>query len=78
MTLQKQQMQSLSKLIEDAETMVELYWDTENGQKLSRSLKAARAAFDDQAYDECDPIQEVQARLIIEAECSTCGPLDAP
>ena len=45
MQLSVQQRRTLSTLIEDAEQMVELYWDTDNGQKLRRPLDSIRIAF---------------------------------
>jgi len=76
MKLSVQQRQALSKLIEAAKRMVELYWDTNNGQELSRSLEAARLAFTD---SECIPRPcerpDSSPRLIIEAQCAVCGPL---
>ncbi len=76
MNLSKQQMRSLASLIESAETMVELYWDTDNGQKLGRCLEAVRLAFDDLESVESDAKNDCYPRLIIEALCSTCGALE--
>jgi hypothetical protein len=45
MKLSMQQQRSLANLLECAERMVELYWDTDNGYMLSRSLESARTAF---------------------------------
>jgi hypothetical protein len=39
------QRRSLAKLFEDAERIVEIYWDTNSGQELSQSLESARLAF---------------------------------
>lgn len=76
MKLTVRQRLCLAKLFEDAERIVELYWDTSNGQQLSRSLESARLAF---AGLECvarpSPHNDSPARLIIEALCATCGPL---
>ncbi len=77
MKLTVRQRRSLAKLFEDAERMVELYWDTNNGQELSRSLESARLAF---AGVECvtrpSGRKDSPPRLIIEALCAICGPLD--
>lgn len=76
MNLTVEQMRSLANLIENAETMVELYWDTDNGHKLSRSLQSVRVAFGDLRHGESDAVDARPARLIIEAQCAICGPLD--
>ena len=76
MKLTVRQRRSLAKLFESAERIVELYWDTNNGQELSRSLESARLAF---AGLECVARPSGRngppARLIIEALCAICGPL---
>jgi hypothetical protein len=57
--------------------MVELYWDTDNGQLLSESLESTRTAFAGlKAIHRPGPISGAKSRLIIEAQCSTCGPLN--
>ncbi len=76
MNLTTQQMCSLASLIESAGAMVELYWDTDNGQKLSRSLEAVRLAFDDLEENTAEAVDNRCPRLIIEAQCSVCGPLE--
>ncbi len=76
MKLTVRQRRSLAKLFEDAERIVELYWDTNNGQELSRSLESARLAF---SGLECAARpsggNDSPPRLIIEALCAICGPL---
>lgn len=76
MKLTVRQLRSLATLFEDAERIVELYWDTNNGQQLSRSLESARLAF---AGLECvarpSANNDPPARLIIEALCAICGRL---
>ncbi len=76
MKLTVRQRRSLAKLFEDAERIVELSWDTNNGQQLSRSLESVRLAF---AGLECvappSAHNDSPARLIIEALCAICGPL---
>ncbi len=78
MNLSTQQTRSLASFIESAESMVELYWDTDNGQKLSRSLQAVRLAFDDLEDGGPDASNDRDSRLVIEAQCSICGPLEEP
>jgi hypothetical protein len=76
MKLTVRQRRSLAELFEDAERTVELYWDTENGQELSRSLEAARMAFTglERIPRPCER-KDSPPRLIIEAQCAVCGPL---
>lgn len=70
------QRRSLAKLFEDAEHIVELYWDTNNGQELSRSLESARLAFAAlESIPRPSPRNDPPPRLIIEAQCAICGPL---
>lgn len=45
MTVTFEQLQALADLFADAEAIVELYWDTDNGRRLSASLERARTAF---------------------------------
>ena len=45
MNLNLEQLQALADLFADAEAVIELYWDTNNGQRLSSSLERARMAF---------------------------------
>lgn len=40
MNLSVLQIQALSMLVRNVEMMIELYWDTENGARLSQSLPA--------------------------------------
>lgn len=70
------QRRSLAKLFEDAERIVELYWDTNNGQELSRSLESARLVFGGSEYIVRPSARtDSRPRLIIEAQCAICGPL---
>jgi hypothetical protein len=41
MNVNLEQLQTLTALFADAEAVVELYWDTANGQRLSGSLERA-------------------------------------
>jgi hypothetical protein len=77
MNLSSQQMQALANIFQNAEAMVELYWDTDNGEQLSRSLESARSAFPGlmEQHPREDGFSQRQPRLVIEAECPTCGPL---
>jgi hypothetical protein len=76
MKLSVQEQRSLGNLLECAERMVELYWDTDNGQMLSESLESARTAFAGlEPIHRVGPISGAMPRLIIEAYCSKCGPL---
>lgn len=76
MNLSVRQRRSLAKLFGDVERIVELYWDTNNGQELSQSLESVRLAF---GGLECVPRPSPRSasfpRLIIEAQCAICGPL---
>lgn len=45
MNVNLEQLRALADLFVDAEALVELYWDTDNGQRLSSSLERARTAF---------------------------------
>jgi hypothetical protein len=77
MNLSLQQTQALANIFRNAEAMVELYGDTDNGEKLSRSLERVRSAFPvltEQQLRE-DAFSQRRPRLVIEAECQTCGPL---
>lgn len=73
MNLTLLQIQALSRLIENVETMIELYWDTENGTKLSQSLQAFRAASGVISADGSDLEESSKARLVVDANCSACG-----
>jgi hypothetical protein len=77
MNLSSQQTQALANIFRNAEAMVELYWDTDNGEKLSRSLESARSAFPDLTEQHLreDIFSQRRPRLVVEAECPTCGPL---
>src|SRR5262249_15462680 len=74
MNVNLEQLQALTALFADAEAVVELYWDTGNGQRLSGSLERARMAFPRVS----DQLHELtcSTRLVIEADCTTCGPMD--
>ena len=77
MNLSLQQTQALANIFRSAEAMVELYGDTDNGEKLSRSLESARRAFPDLTEQHLreDAFSQRRPRLVVEAECPTCGPL---
>jgi len=45
MDVNLEQLRALVDLFADAEAIVELYWDTDNGKRLSSSLERARTAF---------------------------------
>jgi hypothetical protein len=77
MNLSSQQTQALANIFRHVEAMVELYWDTDYGEKLSRSLESARSAFPDltEQHPREDGFSQRRSRLVVEAECSTCGPL---
>src|ERR1700694_539343 len=58
-----QQQRALADLFEGAERMVELYWDTDTGKRLSRSQGAARDAFRSAQRQVSDtaPVQSTEA-----------------
>lgn len=73
MNLNVLQIQSLSSLVESVETMIALYWDTDNGAKLSESLQAFRAAFRGTPLEQIDRANCARPRLVVEAHCPACG-----
>jgi hypothetical protein len=73
MNLNVLQIQSLSSLVESVETLIALYWDTDNGAKLSQSLQAFRAAFRGTSLRQIDSANSSKARLVVEAHCPACG-----
>ena len=73
MNLTVLQIQALPRLVRNVETMIELYWDTENGAKLSQSLQAFRAAFRGTSLEQIDRANSSKARLVVEAHCPACG-----
>jgi hypothetical protein len=73
MNLNVLQVQALSRLIENAETMIDLYWDTDNGAELSESLQGFRAAFRGTSLGQIDRANSSKARLVVEAHCPACG-----
>ena len=73
MNLTVLQMQALSMLVRNVETMIELYWDTENGARLSQSLRIFRAASGGIALDQMDLANSSKARLVVDAHCPACG-----
>lgn len=73
MNLTVLQIQALSMLVRNVETMIELYWDTENGDRLSQSLQAFRAACGDIALDQTDRTSFPKTRLVVDAHCPVCG-----
>jgi hypothetical protein len=77
MNLSVLEMQALSMLVRNVETMIELYWDTENGAKLSQSLRIFRVAFPITSIDQMDRANSPKARLVVDAHCPACGFLNA-
>ena len=73
MNLTVLEIQALSMLVKDVETMIELYWDTENGARLSQSLRIFRAACGGIALDQMDRANSSKARLVVHAHCPACG-----
>jgi hypothetical protein len=73
MNLTVLQIQVLCRLIENVETMVALYWDTENGARLSQSLQIFRAAFPGTLIDQMDRANSPKSRLVVDALCPACG-----
>ena len=73
MTLTVLQIQALSMLVRNVETMIELYWDTENGARLSQSLRIFRAASGGISLDQMDRANPSKARLVVDAHCPACG-----
>ncbi len=53
--------------------MIELYWDTENGAKLSQSLQELRTAFGGALLDQIDRTNSPKPRLVLDAHCPACG-----
>jgi hypothetical protein len=63
MNVNVEQLKALSDLFDDAEAVVELYWDTDNGQRLSTSLEHARLAFlrvREQLQEPACPVHDAQ------------------
>ena len=77
MNLSVLQIQALSMLVRNVETMIELYWDTENGARLSQSLRLFRAASGGILLDQIDGARSSKARLVLDAHCPACGFLNA-
>ena len=73
MNLTVLQIQALSRLVRNVETMIELYWETENGARLSQSLRIFRAAWRGIALDQMDRANLSNARLVVDAHCPACG-----
>ena len=73
MNLTVLEMQALSMLIRNVEAMIELYWDTENGARLSQSLRIFRAASGGIAHDQMDLANSSKARLVVDVHCPACG-----
>ncbi|HSC56760.1 MAG TPA: hypothetical protein VLC51_06125 [Nitrospira sp.] len=73
MNLTVLEVQALSMLIRNVEEVIELYWDTENGAKLSQSLRIFRAACGGIALDQMDRANSSKARLVVDAHCPACG-----
>lgn len=75
MNLTVEQIKALSQLIESVEAMIELYWDTENGARLSKVLQEGRTAFHGGSFEQLDGANSGKARLVVEAHCPTCSHL---
>jgi len=73
MNLTALQIQALSRLIQNVATMVELYWDTENGAKLSQSLESFWVAADRITLDQIPRTNSSQGRLVLDAYCPACA-----
>ena len=73
MNLTVLQMQALSMLVRNVEAMIELYWDTENGARLRRSLREFRTAFGSTWMDQMRLPNSPKARLVVDAHCPACG-----
>ena len=73
MNLTVLQIQALSRLVRNVETMIELYWDTENGARLSQSLRIFRSASGGIAHDQMDLANSSKARLVVDVHCPACG-----
>lgn len=71
------QIQALSMLVRNVETMIELYWDTENGARLSESLRMYRVAFGSTSIAPMDEAHSRKARLVVDAHCPACGFLNS-
>ena len=76
MNLTVLEIQALSMLVKDVETMIELYWDTENGARLSQSLQTFRAAFGGTWMDQMSLPNSSKTRLVVDAHCPACGLLN--
>ena len=74
MNLTVLEMQALSMLVRNVETMIELYWDTENGASLNQSLRLFRAASGGISLDQMDGANSSKSpRLVLDAHCPVCG-----
>ena len=73
MSLTVLQIKALSMLVRNVEAMIELYWDTENGARLSQSLRIFRSASGGIAHDQMDRANSSKARLIVDVHCPACG-----
>ena len=73
MNLTVLQIKALSMLVKDVEAMIELFWDTENGARLSQSLRIFRAASGGIAHDQMDLANSSKARLVVDVHCPACG-----
>jgi hypothetical protein len=70
MNVNVEQLKALSDLFDDAAAVVELYWDTDNGQRLSTSLERARLAFPrvrEQLHELACPIHDAQIQSVPKA-----------
>jgi hypothetical protein len=57
--------------------MIELYWDTENGARLSQSLRIFRVAFGGTSNAQMDEAHSPKARLVVDVRCPGCGFLNS-
>lgn len=73
MNLTVLQIQALSRLLENVERMIELYWDTENGVKLSQSLQAFRVACAGISLERSHRAKSSRPRLVVDTHCPACG-----
>ena len=73
MNLTVLQVQALSRLIANVDTMIELHRDTENGDRLSQALRIFRVAFGSTTIGQMDQARSPKARLVVDAHCPACG-----
>jgi len=76
MNLSVLQIQALSMLVRNVKTMIELYWDTDNGARLSQSLRIFWVAFGSTSIAQMDEAHSPKARLVVDVHCPACGSLN--